>query len=87
MAAYLPGQGVVLAQVEVGSKAKEITAVPKLLKLVDLRGVVATGDGMQAQRHLCVQIVVDGGDYLWLVKRTSQAYWEKSSNYLKNHWF
>lgn len=46
MAAYLPGQGVVLAQVEVGAKTNEITAAPKLLKMVDWRGVVVTGDAM-----------------------------------------
>lgn len=68
MAAYLPQQGVVLAQVEVGAKTNEITAAPQLLKMVDLRGVVVTGDAMQAQKGLSVQVVADGGDYLWLVK-------------------
>jgi predicted transposase YbfD/YdcC len=68
MAAYLPKQGVVIAQIEVGAKTNEITAAPKLLKMVDLSGVVVTGDAMQAQRELSVQIVRDGGDYLWLVK-------------------
>ncbi len=68
MAAYLPRQGIVLAQIEVGAKTNEITAAPQLLKLVDLRGVVVTGDAMQAQKELSVQVVADGGDYLWLVK-------------------
>ena len=68
MAAYLPQQGIVLAQVEVGLKTNEITAAPKLLKMVDLRGVVVTGDAMQAQKELSVQVVRDGGDFLWLVK-------------------
>jgi predicted transposase YbfD/YdcC len=68
MAAYLPQQGIVLAQLEVGAKTNEITAAPKLLKMVDLRGVVTTGDAMQAQKELSVQVVADGGDYLWLVK-------------------
>ena len=68
MAAYLPKQGVVVAQIEVGAKTNEITAAPKLLKMVNLSGVVVTGDAMQAQRELSVQIVRDGGDYLWLVK-------------------
>lgn len=68
MAAYLPKQGVVVAQLEVGAKTNEITAAPKLLKMVDLRGVVVAGDAMQAQRELSMQIVADGGDYLWLVK-------------------
>jgi predicted transposase YbfD/YdcC len=68
MAAYLPQKGIVLAQVAVGAKTNEITAAPQLLKMVDLRGIVVTGDAMQAQKELSVQIVGDGGDYLWLVK-------------------
>jgi predicted transposase YbfD/YdcC len=68
MAAYLPQKGIVLAQVAVGAKTNEITAAPQLLKMVDLRGVVVTGDAMQAQKELSVQVVTDGGDYLWLVK-------------------
>ncbi len=72
MAAYLPGQGIVVAQVEVGAKTNEITAAPRLLKMVDLRGVVVTGDAMQAQKALSVQVVADGGDYLWLVKANQQ---------------
>jgi len=68
MAAYLPKHGIVLAQVEVGTKTNEITAAPRLLKMVDLRGVVVTGDAMQAQKALSVQVKAEGGDYLWLVK-------------------
>jgi predicted transposase YbfD/YdcC len=68
MAAYLPQKGIVLAQVAVGAKTNEITAAPQLLKMVDLRGIVVTGDAMQAQKELSVQVVTDGGDYLWLVK-------------------
>jgi predicted transposase YbfD/YdcC len=68
MAAYLPQKGMVLAQIALGTKTNEITAAPQLLKMVDLRGVVVTGDAMQAQKELSVQVVADGGDYLWLVK-------------------
>ena len=48
MAAYLPEQGVVLMQVQVGEKTNEITTAPKVVQALDLRGVVATGDAMQA---------------------------------------
>lgn len=68
MAAYLPKQGVVLAQVAVASKENEIVAAPKLLAQLDLRGMVVTGDAIQAQRALSVQIVGQQGDYAWLVK-------------------
>lgn len=68
MAAYLPGEGVVLAQVAVESKENEIVAAPRLLSQLDLRGVVVVGDALQAQRALSTQIVEQGGDYLWLIK-------------------
>ncbi len=68
VAAYLPAEGVVLAQVEVQEKANELTVAPTLLAQLDLSGVVLTGDAMFAQRNLSVQIVKGGGDYLWKVK-------------------
>jgi len=68
MAAYLPEQGVVLMQMQIGDKTNEITTAPKVVQALDLRGVVVTGDAMQAQRELSVQIVEAQGDYLWIAK-------------------
>ena len=68
MAAYLPEQGVVLMQMQVGDKTNEITTAPKVVQALDLRGVVVTGDAMQAQRELSVHIVEAQGDYLWIAK-------------------
>jgi predicted transposase YbfD/YdcC len=68
LAAYLPAEGWVLFQVEVAGKENEITAAPRVLKMLDLRGKIVTGDAMFAQRELSVQIVEAGGDYVWAVK-------------------
>jgi predicted transposase YbfD/YdcC len=68
VAAYLPDEGVVLAQLQVEQKANELTVAPTLLAQLDLTGVVVTGDAMFAQRNLSVQVVKGGGDYLWKVK-------------------
>jgi predicted transposase YbfD/YdcC len=68
VAAYLPEQGVVLAQVAVDRKENEIVAVPKLVRHLNLTGTVVVGDAMQAQRALSIQVVEAGGDYLWFVK-------------------
>jgi predicted transposase YbfD/YdcC len=68
VAAYRPDHGVVLAQVAVDRKENEIVAVPKLLRHLDLTGMVVVGDAMQAQRALSIQVVEAGGDYLWFVK-------------------
>lgn len=68
LAAYLPAEGWVLYQVEVVNKENEISAAPRVLKGLDLRGKVVTGDAMFAQRDLSQQIVDAGGDYVWTVK-------------------
>lgn len=68
VAAYVPERGVVLAQLAVDRKENEIVVVPSLLAHLDLTGMVVTGDAMQTQRHLSIQIVEAGGDYLWFVK-------------------
>lgn len=68
LAAYLPEEGWVLMQVAVESKENEITAAPRLLKCLDLRGKVVTGDALLAQRELSIQIVEAGGEYVWIIK-------------------
>jgi predicted transposase YbfD/YdcC len=68
LAAYLTGEGWVLFQVVVGRKANEITVAPHLLKRLDLRGKIVTGDALLAQRELSAQIVAAGGNYVWTVK-------------------
>jgi predicted transposase YbfD/YdcC len=73
LAIYLPAQGVVLAQLEIGAKANEISAAPQLLAQVDLHGLIVTGDAMFAQRRLSLQIRQASGDYLWQVKDNQPA--------------
>ena len=68
LAAYLPEEGVVLLQIEVGQKENEITAAPKLLRQLDLKGRVVSGDAMFAQREISVTVLAQGGDYVWFVK-------------------
>ena len=69
MAAYLPGEGVVLAQVEVDGKENEIKAAPRLLEAIDLRNKVVSGDAMLTQRQLSAPVVAGGGEYVWTVKK------------------
>lgn len=68
LAAYLPDEGIVLMQVAVASKENEISAAPKVLKSIDLRGKIVRGDALLTQRSLSTQIVEAGGEYVWLVK-------------------
>lgn len=69
LAAYLPGEGIVLMQMVVEKdKENEIVVAPKLLQCLDLRNKVVIGDAMHAQRQISAQIVEAGGDYVWIVK-------------------
>ena len=69
LAAYLPGEGIVLMQMEVEKdKENEIVVAPKLLQCLDLRHKVVIGDAMHTQRQISIQIVEAGGDYVWRVK-------------------
>lgn len=68
IAAYLPAEGIVLAQMPVDKKENEIVVAPKLLEKLDLKRRVVIGDAMFTQRNLSVQIKSQGGDYIWYVK-------------------
>ncbi len=69
LAAYLPGEGIVLLQMAVEKdKENEIVVAPKLLQCLDLRNRVIIGDAMHTQRQVSVQIVESGGDFVWIVK-------------------
>lgn len=57
-----------LGQVAVESKSNEITAIPQLLELLDLKGALVTIDAMGCQKEIAKQIMAGGGDYVLAVK-------------------
>ena len=61
-------QRVVRAQTRGAAKANAIASAPALLAALPLRGVLVTGDTMDAQRQRSVRIVEAGGDSCWMVK-------------------
>ena len=68
LAAFAPAEGFVLLQVEVGRKENEIPAAGRVVKCLDLRGKVVTGDALLAQRELSLQVLEAGGEYVWIIK-------------------
>jgi predicted transposase YbfD/YdcC len=60
--------GLSLAQVATDDKSNEITAIPELLKLVDISGAIITIDAMGTQRAIAKQIVDSGGDFVLALK-------------------
>jgi DDE_Tnp_1-associated/Transposase DDE domain len=61
-------QRMVLAQIATDEKSNEITAVPKLLKLLSLKDAIVTVDALNCQRAIAQQIVDQGGDYALALK-------------------
>jgi predicted transposase YbfD/YdcC len=66
---YAPAVGVMLYQVELQEGEGELSVAPNMLKAVNLRGKLVTGDAGFTQRNLSIQIVKQDGNYLWKVKR------------------
>ena len=61
-------QRLVLAQIATDAKSNEITAVPKLLRMLALQGTIVTADALNCQRAIAEQIVAQKGDYALALK-------------------
>jgi predicted transposase YbfD/YdcC len=68
VSAWASEHRLVLAQAKVQDKSNEITAVPALLELLDLKGAIVTLDAMGTQKQIAVQIHKAEGDYVLTLK-------------------
>ena len=60
--------GLSLGQVACAEKSNEITAIPEVLRLVNIKGAIITIDAMGAQKEIAAQIVDGEGDYVLALK-------------------
>jgi predicted transposase YbfD/YdcC len=68
VSAWGAANGLCFGQLATDAKSNEITAIPKLLKLLDLDGATVTIDAMGCQTAIAAQIAEQGGDYLLALK-------------------
>jgi predicted transposase YbfD/YdcC len=68
VSAWASESGLSLGQVATADKSNEITAIPQLLTLLDIRGASVTIDAMGCQKAIAQQIVDQKGDYVLAVK-------------------
>jgi predicted transposase YbfD/YdcC len=68
VSAWVSSHHLLLGQVKTAKKSNEITAIPKLLELIDVKGHIVTIDAMGAQKKIANQIVKQGGDYVISLK-------------------
>jgi predicted transposase YbfD/YdcC len=68
VSAWATEQHLVLGQVAVDSKSNEITAIPKLLELLDVSGAIISIDAMGCQKEIAAKIRAADADYVLSVK-------------------
>jgi predicted transposase YbfD/YdcC len=66
--AWAVEQRLLLGQLAVGEKSNEITAVPKLLEMLSLKGCIVTADALNCQRAIAACVVEQGADYVLALK-------------------
>lgn len=68
VSAWACANGVVLGQIKTNEKSNEITAIPELLKMLQIQGCIVTIDAMGCQKKICETIVGKGADYIISLK-------------------
>ena len=68
VSAWATQNQLVLGQTKVAEKSNEITAIPELLRLLDISGCIVTIDAIGTQTEISETIIEGGGDYLLAVK-------------------
>ena len=72
----------VLGQVKVDDKSNEITAIPKLLKMLDVTGATVTIDAMGCQKEIAKAITEQGADYALALKKNHSTLYEDVTLFL-----
>ncbi|RMD70502.1 ISAs1 family transposase [Cyanobacterium sp. Dongsha4] len=68
VSAWASNNNLVLGQLKVEDKSNEITAIPKLLAVLELNGCIVTIDAMGCQKNIAKNIIEKGGDYILSLK-------------------
>lgn len=74
--------GLSLGQVATDEKSNEITAIPELLKLVDIQGAIITIDAMGTQTAIAKQIIAGKGDYVLALKGNQETLHQGVMDYI-----
>ena len=66
--AWASQNGLALGQCKVDDKSNEITAIPELLHMLELKGCIVTIDAMGCQKSIAGEISEAGADYVLALK-------------------
>lgn len=78
--AWAAQNGVLLGQIKTKEKSNEITAIPELLKILEIKGCIITIDAMGCQREIAEEIIEKKADYILAVKGNQEKLEEAIKN-------
>lgn len=81
VSAWAAEHNITLAQVKVGEKTNEITAIPTLLDMIAIKGTIVTIDAMGCQKTIAEQIVANGADYVLALKGNQSSMHAEIENF------
>jgi predicted transposase YbfD/YdcC len=81
VSAWASKNGLVLGQVKTDEKSNEITAIPKLLEILHLRGCIVSIDAMGCQKAIVRDIVDKGADYVISLKGNQETLHQKTAEF------
>jgi len=76
VSAWANANGLVLGQIKVDDKSNEITAIPKLLKALEVSGCIVTIDALGCQTEIAETIVDQDADYVLALKENQGRLYE-----------
>lgn len=85
VSAWATANHISLGQVVVDEKSNEITAIPKLLDLIDVSGGLITIDAMGCQTAIAEKIIDEGADYCLAVKGNQPTLHEGIKAFFLDH--
>lgn len=77
--------GLSLGQVACAEKSNEITAIPELLRLIDIRGAIITIDAMGTQKAIAKQIVEQEADFVLALKGNQETLHDAVIEHIAQH--
>jgi predicted transposase YbfD/YdcC len=84
VSAWANANSLVLGQVKVDSKSNEITAIPELLKLLEIKGCIVTIDAMGCQKKIATAIVNKEADYILALKGNQGNLYQETVEFFEN---
>jgi predicted transposase YbfD/YdcC len=85
VSAWATANCITLGQVVVDAKSNEITAIPRLLEILDVSGCLVTIDAMGCQTDIAADIVAGGADYVLAVKDNQPTLSEGIREFFDDH--